>query len=591
VSGFRVEYVLDHPEHPPISLLMELPLELRVGKGGLLPPHPSTENVRFPLGRVPAGSRFYTAGLRHVSSEILAVFRARGIDGVLVTLPEVDGESGRDLRPKGEGRLLLRIWTGRIEQVATVADGDRFGGADLEARSDHPAHRFVREGSPVQPGGRKGLLRVREIEDYAFRLSRHPGRRVDALLRPGELPGATRVDYHVAESRPWMAYAQITNTGTDATTDLRERFGLSHNQLTGNDDVLRIDYVTGNFDETNGVWGSYEVPVFRVPSLRFVATGSWSQYDASEVGAGDVDAEGDQWHAGGRLLYQVFQYRELFVDLFAGASWRHVTVDNDIGVGAGIIFNEDADEDFFLPEAGVRVRRHTGISSGAFDLFFDHNVSSVADTDEDELISLGSVDPEKDFTRLRWQGALSIFLEPALRWRRWVDPSTPASSTLAHELLVSTRGQISLGDRLIPQFQEIAGGMYTVRGYEQAATAGDTVLMGTAEYRLHLARLLYPSSDAPQLPVLGKVRIRPENVYGRPDWDFVLKAFVDAGRVIIEDRKQFESDETLLSLGLGAELHFLKNFSARVDIGWGQRSLEDDDVDDPEIHAGLTVMY
>lgn len=592
VSAFEIEYALDHPAHPGLAELQSLAVELRVTSEGLLPPHPTTNNVTFPLARVPAGSRFFTGGLRHVSSEILALFEARGIDGVLVTFPQIEAETGRDLRTDPGAPLLVRIWTGRIENVATVADGDRFGDEDAAARTNHEQHRFVKEGSPVQPGGDDGLLRVRELEDYAFRLSRHPGRRIDAVLRPGELPGATRVDYHVAEAKPWMAYAQLSNTGTDATTDWRERFGFSHNQLTGRDDVLRFDYVTGSFEDVHGLWGSYEAPVFD-RRLRVQGFGSWSQYDASEVGVGGVDADGDQWQAGGRVFLEVFQYRELFVDLFAGASWREVSVDNDIGLGGGATINEEADESFFLPEGGVRVRRHTDISSAAIDVSIDHNLSSLAGTDEDELIQLGSVDPDESFTRLHWDGAASIFLEPALRWRRWADPTTPASSTLAHEVLLTTKGQVSLGDRLIPQFQHIAGGLFTVRGYDQAVTAGDTVLIGSAEYRLHLPRLLYPSPDAPHVPVLGKVKIRPENVYGRPDWDFVLKAFVDAGRVITEDRKDFENNQTLISVGIGAELLFMRNLAARVDFGWPQRKLEDDseDTDSPEIHTAVTVTF
>jgi hemolysin activation/secretion protein len=593
VDAFLIEYALDHPAQPSIAELEALEVELRVATGGLLPPHPATRNERFPLGRVPPGSRFYSAGLTYVARQILAEFTRRGIDGVLVTFPDIEEESGRDLRAQGVRALRVRIWTGRVESVATVADGDRFGDADIEVRTNNPAHAFIREGSPVQAGGPKGLLRVREIEDYAFQLSRHPGRRVDALLKPGNLPGTTRVDYHVAEDKPWMLYGQVSNTGTRSTTRLRERFGLSTNQLTGNDDLLRLDYVTGNFDEVQGVWGQYEAPVWGVPGLRIASTGSWSRYDASDVGVTRLDVQGDQWEAGGRLIQQVFQYRELFVDVFAGASWRNVSVDKN--------FSDDAndpqggEDDFFLPEVGLRVRRHTDISSLALDVWADHNLSSVAGTEQGNLHLLGTADAEKDFTRILWQGAASIYLEPALRWRRFADPSTPASSTLAHELLLVTRGQITPGDRLAPQFQQIAGGLYTVRGYDQAVTAGDTVLIGSAEYRLHVPRLLYPDANAPHLPVLGTVKIRPEHVYGRPDWDFILKAFVDAARVKTQNSHDpqisYESNETLIGIGLGAELQLLKYLSVRVDVGWPQRGLENASIDRPEFHTALTLRY
>ena len=99
------------------------------------------------------------------------------------------------------------------------------------------------------------------------------------------MPGTTRLAYHVAEQKPWLVYAQVGNYGTEGTTEWRERFGFSHNQLTGNDDVLRLDYVTGNFDEVHAGFGSYEVPIWRLDRLRLRGYGSYSEYDASEVGA------------------------------------------------------------------------------------------------------------------------------------------------------------------------------------------------------------------------------------------------------------------------------------------------------------------
>jgi hemolysin activation/secretion protein len=94
--------------------------------------------------------------------------------------------------------------------------------------------------------------------------------------------------------------------------------------------------------------------------------------------------------------------------------------------------------------------------------------------------------------------------------------------------------------------------------------------------------------------VVGELKVRPEHVYGRPDWDLVLKAFVDAARVHIEDADQPGDqgrNETLLAVGLGAELHLLRYLSARVDLGWPQRKLEGEDVDRPEIHTAITLRF
>ncbi len=600
VRAFVIEYPLPHPEQPPVEALLAIELEMRVTRGGLMQPHPATENRRFRLGQVPPGSRFWESGLQYVSRRIIAELEERGIAGVIVTIPDLEEGTGRDLRPPGEERLRLRVWLGRIESVATVADGDRFGGP-AEERTNRPEHRFVREGSPIG-GDDEGLIDARAIEDYAKRLSRHPGRRVDAKLRRGELPGTARLEYHVTEHRPWHVYAQLANNGTEATTRLRERFGVAHTQMTGRDDVLRVDYVTGNFDDVHAVFGSYEGPVWRVDRLRWRVFGHYSEYDASEVGVTRLDFSGSEWEGGGRLTANLFQRGGLFVDAYGGASWRNVAVENELTIGG------EADEDFFLPEVGLALEWLGAWSQGSLEAGVLWNVAEIADTggspttpggSADELSLLGREDPSRNFELLRWDGRLSFYLEPIVLWRRgWGDPGTPSRSTLAHEVVLGTRGQWAWDDRLVPQFQQVATGLYTVRGYEQSAVAADTAAIGSAEYRLHLARLLDPGAQEVELPLVGPVQLRPRTVFGRADWDLVLIGFVDAGLTwdTSSDVPEFnvtESDESLLSVGLGVELQFLRNLRAQVTVAWPRSALEDGTTpsDDPELHGVVTLLF
>lgn len=590
VSAFVFEYALEHPDLPAPSELEQLEVELRSVPTGFLAPHPNAPATRFRLGAVPPDSRFHPGGLRQVNRVLVAALTERGVGGVLVTLPDLEEGSGRDLRRAGETRLRVQIWTGRVEGVSTLADGERFAHLGPGARTNLPQHDWIREGSPVQAGGPDALLRPRELEDYAARLSRHSGRRVRPLLRPGAIPGATRLEYHVAEQKPWLAYAQFSNTGTEATTRWRERFGFSHNQLSGRDDELRFDYVTGDFDGVHAVWGEYGGPVWRVPRLRWRVDGSWSEYDASEVGVSELDFDGDQWHAGGRLTANLFQHRELFVDVFAGARWLRVGVDNSLT-------GNEADH-FFLPGGGIAAERVGEVWSFTLEGLAEHNLSSVADTDEDvgnetELARLGREDAEADFTRLAWRGEAAVYPFPLLRRATWREESELGSWDFAHELAFMTQGQTAFGDRLVPQLQHVAGGLYTVRGYEQSVAGGDTVAIVSAEYRLHLPRLLFPSLDAPRVPVLGTFRVRPEHAFAFPDWDLILRGFVDYGRVILDDPDDVESNETLHAFGLGAELRVLRYLSARLDLAWPQHRLDDNhpSLNKPELHGVITLMY
>lgn len=586
VSAFVIEYALEHPAQPDPRELLATEVELRVGASGFLAPHPSAQNTRFRLDAVPPGSRFHASGLRQVNRVLLEEFTRRGIGGVLVTLPDLEEGRGRDLRPPGQTALRVRIWTGRVEEVSTLADGERFETDGLVARTNRPEHAWIREGSPVSAGGEHALLRPPAIEDYAARLSRQPGRRVSPVLRPGELPGATRLEYHVAEQKPWLAYAQVSNTGTQATSDWRERFGVNHTQLTGRDDVLRLDYVTGGFEDVHGAWGEYGGPLWRVPRARWRVDGSWSQYDSSEVGVAELDFSGDEWSAGGRLQANVFQHRDLFVDLFAGARWQRIGVENSL--------TGDETTDFFMPGGGIFATRIGEVWSFELESSVAHNLSGLAGTaDEEDLAQLGRTDAESEFTLLAWRGESAFYPLPLLRRLRGGEEAGLGAYDFVHELSFEAFGQLSFGDRLVPQLQQIAGGLYSVRGYDQSVVGGDNVAIVRAEYRVHLPRLLEPSADAPSVPLLGSFRLRPENAFDFPDWDLIARAFVDAARVEQYDHQNDEHDESLHALGFGAELRVLRYLSARLDVAWAQRRLHgnDPELDKPKLHGVITVLY
>jgi hemolysin activation/secretion protein len=409
----------------------------------------------------------------------------------------------------------------------------------------------------------------------------------------------------VTENRPWSVYAQISNTGTESTNEWRERFGFVHNQLTGHDDILRLDYVTGNFQDVHGFYGEYGGPVWRVPRLRWRLDGSWSQYDASEVGVQELDFGGDQWHTGGRLQANLFQHREIFIDAFAGTQWQRIGVRNDT--------TGDETDNFFMPEVGVYAERVGEVWSFALETAVDHNFGELADTNEDtafgedelELLG-GDEDAKSDFTRFKWQGDLSFYPFPLLRRLTWFSESELGAYDYAQEIALVTQGQASFGEHLVPQLQQVVGGLYTVRGYDQSATAGDTVAIGSLEYRLHLPRLLWPSAeDAIPVPVIGRFRYRPENAFSFPDWDLIAKVFVDAAYVdehgtvplIVgpgdpPEDEQRHSD-LIHSFGFGAELRVLRVLSARLDVAWPQRRFDDNDpgLNKPKLHGVVTLYY
>ena len=93
----------------------------------------------------------------------------------------------------------------------------------------------------------------------------------------------------------------------------------------------------------------------------------------------------------------------------------------------------------------------------------------------------------------------------------------------------------------------------------------------------------------------------PQQVYGRADWDLTLRAFVDVGRAIRNDRNSndvgvAEFNQTLIGAGIGAELQVRSNFRARIDWATALKSTNGDvrdsaETGDSEIHVLFSILY
>ena len=137
---------------------------------------------------------------------------------------------------------------------------------------------------------------------------------------------------------------------------------------------------------------------------------------------------------------------------------------------------------------------------------------------------------------------------------------------------------------------------------DRSFAVGDTVLIGSLEYRFHLPRALPVARQPLNLPLIGTFRAAPQQVYGRPDWDLTFRAFFDVGRAIRNDvpngLSAVEFNQTLLSAGVGAELQIRSNFRARLDwatplqdtndAGTGRRQTK---AGTSEIHLLFSILY
>lgn len=603
VSAFILRYAREHSEQPPIEELQDLVVRLGIDdKGTYVAPRDAIRIVEVPLSDLTSaqrsGRRFSVSAINAIGSRIVQDLNRRDIIGVMVApdSAQIDLNTLTDNRAAAVRTLNLDIWTREVRQVRTLGNGPRWEKESAtgirpsqENRVNHPYHDRIRNNSPLLPSDGQytgDLLRKDALDDYLDRLNRHAGRRVDVAIASGDKPGDVVLDYIVTENKPWTAYAQISNTGTERTSEWRQRFGFIHNQLRNKDDTFSIDYITASFDAANSVIVSYDTPLLGSDFLRLKTYGSYSDYTASDVGFPGENFEGTTYQAGAELAYNAYQRRTLFVDLFGGARYQHIEVDNQA-------VNLQGESDFFIPYFGARLERSTVRASTAAEVCIETNMAGVAGTaSTTELNALGRLFVDREWTSLKWDVSQSFYLEPLIHGEAWSDPASPERKTrLAHEVALALRGQHSFDDRLIPQEEATLGGLYSVRGYPESAVAGDDMVLFSAEYRFHLPRALgIRENQTTQL--FGKpFKWRADQRYGRPDWDLVLKGFLDFGRVSNSNRQSFEKDETLTGAGLGVDFVFRRNVSVRCDWGFALEDAGPTKSGDDRFHIVATFLF
>ncbi len=368
--------------------------------------------------------------------------------------------------------------------------------------------------------------------------------------------------------------------------------GIVHNQLTGNDDILSLDYSTASF-ESNAVQASYELPIVFPSRLRLRVFGLYSDFEASDVGFPGQAFEGQEINAGGEVAANVYQDGPLFLDVVAGARWQQAEVDNNI---TGVTVSS-GDATFVAPYLGLRLQRLTQAASLIGNLNVSYGISDDEQSDLDGL-RLGADD---NYVLLQGDAFTSLYLEPLLRPGAFRDGEL---TTLAHEFALSVRGQAAFGNRLIPQNEQTAGGFYSVRGYAESAAVGDSAVVGTVEYRWHVPQGLPAPSDPAELDRVRQQTLfgqrfayRPTSPYGRADWDLIVRLFADGGITRNSDAFAFETDDELLGVGGGLELQIRSFLVARVDAGVALLDIDDAagnpevESGDAEVHFSVTVSF
>ncbi len=563
VSRVRFSLPYEHQDAPDLGSISATVVPLTpTPEGWIAPPTPGAPTVEVALDRPldafeAAPPVLFGSAIAAITRRVQSAFATDpGLIGHLV-IPDpdqIDPATSEDLRPAAATDLTVSIYLATVADTRTIGFGRRL--PEDAQPINHPAHARILRNAPLATGD---LLARPPIDRFVARLNRHPGRRVETAVAPTGEPGRVSLDFLVTEAKPWTVYAQVANTGTRSTDEMRMLFGARHTQLTGRDDVLTVNYITAEFDATNAVAASYVRPLDDLGRITLTINGAWNEYTASDIGLGLAALEGEGYDAGAELAIELAEIGRGFLHAFAGLQYRRISIDNLL---AGV----EGETDLLLASAGVRFARAGLTSDTTLSGSIEANLPDIAGTDESDLVFLGRSDADTSFAVLRFEAAHSLFLEPLFDPDGYAGRRGPDAMTLAHRLTLSARGQYTPERRLVANLQAIAGGFFTVRGYEEAVASGDSALIASIEYRYSLAAALPPAERAGSLA--GRpFRTARQEPYGTADWDIGLRVFADLAVVDNNDRAPGESDETLMGIGVGVDARLWTNLTARADLG------------------------
>lgn len=444
--------------------------------------------------------------LRTATVAVEQLHAEAGYEVVRVLIPEQEIQPGE--------KLKLQIVDARLD-VLTVAGNDHFTAESIQESL-----------VVLQPGA---LINTVDMDKNLRLINDNPAKIVRVRLEPSDKPGLVDAKVQVSDQNPLAAYLTLDNSGTNATGDFRLGLALQHSNAFNKGHMASFQYVTspGRWSDVEVFGVNYKVPFYSLNSMLELAY-SDSNVDAGNLSVGSGPSASSVSVAGAGTTAAIRWVKLL--DRLAGFDAR-VTFSHEIkqfvsqvqlnGLGPSLVpelESRPVGVSYSLSEA--LDSRQRAFQIGYFKNYVTGGNNSTAQ------YSMTNPAAEANFDVIRANASWSEQVAPGWRLTAQLDAQHTDYS-------------------LIPGEQFGAGGVYSVRGFEERVVSADRGTRQSLE-------LMGPNVAG----TFGKVFERLQFV-----------GFVDAAQLKFNNPVFGAPVEPhLMSYGVGARFAFSPKHQFRVDL-------------------------
>ncbi len=584
ISRINFEYVQTHPNNIPLSALEQIEVPLYQVEDDFYGTK-GYEHTRWKLWLTLANIndsgktvQMSKTALEEVLSTVHHYFLVHGFDWAMVYIPKNEiAADGADKRSDTALTIAISIPVVKTASVKIVNSKDssqEITNRKLSEKISNQLPVSLPDPSTGYPGD---FINSNLLNNYLHSLNRHPERRVDLEIGPTNVPGEVAFDFVVTQNRPWHFYINVNNNVPKPIHRWQESVGYIHTQVSGNDDIFKLNASTDSFDKFYSFDLSYEAPIGQSIGNRWQIYGNCNRFTSAEFALPQNLFIGTQAIVNGEIISNIAQWNKLFLDVVADLQYRHIH-------NKGHFIFSSVTKNFLLPSIGlkaIQLKRETKLIAS---LSLQSTLSSLFWDVGTNLSALGRIDPSKNWAIAQAGLYGSFYLEPLFQ-------KSCDVKHLANEIVVIGQLQNAFGQRLIPELEGILGGLYTIRGYPQSTISGDNLYSGSFEYRFHLPAALKIDPNA-TTKIFGKpFRWAPAQPKGQTDWDLLFRAFYDIGETTVNKRKPFEKDYLIMGTGLGAEFVFWQNIFIRFDWGRALRAANGISDGNNQYYFSSTIIF